>query len=122
MRASLKTYLTALDDDRILIIKKTCRVFSVDGTDILFQIASNNHDLPLAAVFGDATEFRAAMAACLHEERLVFAVEEKLVVLVMRKIIEPICHFLLAIKHKLVLNIDPASCTCTIQWKVGIAD
>ena len=50
----------------------------IDRPDIFFQISSDNHDLPLAAILRHSTVFGATMATSLHKDRLVLVLYENL--------------------------------------------
>ena len=72
------TYLEALHYDCILVVQCGGKVLSFYRTNILLNVASNDHDLPLGSILGDASESAAPMASRLHLIRLNFRGQELL--------------------------------------------
>lgn len=70
------TYFESLNYQCILIVKSSGNFFTLNSANILFDVAPNDHDLPLAAILGDAPIARAPMTACLQKHRLVLALDE----------------------------------------------
>ena len=52
----MSTYLITLDDHGIFVVEKSCFLLLINGTEILLDVPTDDHDLPLATVLGDATE------------------------------------------------------------------
>ena len=59
------TYLKSLNDQGIFVVEACGNLFTVDCTNVLLYIPSNNHDLPLAAVLGNTTIFGASLTSGL---------------------------------------------------------
>ena len=64
---SSTTYLDTLNYYCVLVVQDAGDILIFNCADILFQTAAHDHDLPLAAVFGHAAVFTAAVATCLQE-------------------------------------------------------
>lgn len=74
------SYLGALDDDGVFVVEQARSVLCVDRPDVLFLLPRDDHDLPFASIFRDATELGPSMAPRLHQNRLVFTFNQHCVI------------------------------------------
>ncbi len=70
-----------MNDKGVLIVKSSGNFFTLDSANILFDVAPNDHNLPLATILGDASIAGAPMTACLQKHRLVLAFDEHAVLI-----------------------------------------
>lgn len=72
----MTTYLETLNDQGVFVVETGCSFLAFHGSDVLFDIAAYDHDLPLASILGDASVLRSSLASCLKEYGLVLALYE----------------------------------------------
>ena len=59
------TYIEALNDYGIFVVASRSLLLRVNCTDILLNVPSHDHDLPLAPIPRNTAESGASLAACL---------------------------------------------------------
>ena len=72
----IETYLETVEYDCVLVIEDTCCLLVLNRSNILFQLASHDHYLPISAVPGDSTILAAALAPHLQVFRLALRLDQ----------------------------------------------
>jgi hypothetical protein len=72
-------YLEALDDESILVVKPRSNFLAFNCANVLFYVAPDNHDLPLASILGNSTISGATMTASLQKHAFVLALHQQAV-------------------------------------------